>query len=455
MSRFNANALKEASKGASLKTATQKISEIKLSLIEPNPYQPRNFEGEEDLEELIASIRHSGLLQPISIAKYDKGYVIVGGHRRYYACKSLEMETITAHLVEADNAQLMSLSLVENIQRKNLSTIEEAIALDNALNSKEWKNQQALAMAIGKPDSYVSNVLSVLTLQPSILSDMQAKKHKIGLSILAELQKIGHDEELQMQTYTKVIAGEYKRDDVREVVKRSKQAGAPLIDSLKQDPSELSDEQRRQPFTSGALIKLEAENYTVNNSKEMRLKLDLDFRTHEEYSARSKFMKDLHALMHEHGFNVGLNDEKDSDLHPNQGALSLDALEDIALKEDDHSAKADSFEDLVTEDEGRLSYARLLKQWGPVTRMDAYPKTIQVVFRNGSMRDFDYPEAVNLCRDLSAMQEDTFILFAESSDNSRAYNTLVKEITARWRVNHMTGFRLSIDPSIKADPKKK
>ena len=114
-------------------TKTTDITEIKLSEIRSNPYQPRKTFDEKALNELAESIKEHGVVQPVIVKKSIKGYELIAGERRTKASRIAGKETIPAIIRDFNDQEMMEIALIENIQRENLNPIEEAIAFKNIL----------------------------------------------------------------------------------------------------------------------------------------------------------------------------------------------------------------------------------------------------------------------------------------------------------------------------------
>lgn len=142
-------------------------SELKISEIRPNPYQPRVEFDENGLKELADSIRENGVFQPILVRKSLQGYELVAGERRLRASKLADKKTIPALIVEFDDRQMMEISLLENIQRKDLTAIEIAKAY-RQLMDKLGYTQDDLARRIGKSRANVANMLRLLSLPEEV-----------------------------------------------------------------------------------------------------------------------------------------------------------------------------------------------------------------------------------------------------------------------------------------------
>ena len=161
---FLDNALAESSA-----SKENSITNIKLSLIDPNKDQPRKHFDRDSLEELAASIKDHGLLQPILVREYGDGrYQIIAGERRFRASKLAELDSIPAMIIDRDERSLAEISLIENIQRENLNPVEEALAL-RALSVEYGLTQEDLAIRVGKSRSAVANTVRILDLPDEVL----------------------------------------------------------------------------------------------------------------------------------------------------------------------------------------------------------------------------------------------------------------------------------------------
>lgn len=153
------------------------LRELALSDIVPNPFQPRTTFDPGQLEELKASIAASGLLQPVVVRKQGKAYELIAGERRWRAVKSLGWHTIPAVLKEVDDRTLLTLALIENLQRNDLSPIDEAQGYQRLADDFSMSPTDIAAM-IGKSRSTVSNLMRLLQLP----DDVQQRLHDGSLS---------------------------------------------------------------------------------------------------------------------------------------------------------------------------------------------------------------------------------------------------------------------------------
>ncbi len=141
--------------------------EIAVSLIDPNPYQPRKDFDEAHLRELMESIRSEGLLQPIVVRPVGERYQLIAGERRWRACQTLQMRKLPARVIEASDASSASLSLIENLQREGLNPIEEAMGYSSLMRDFDL-TQEAVAERVGKGRATVANGLRLLQLEQEI-----------------------------------------------------------------------------------------------------------------------------------------------------------------------------------------------------------------------------------------------------------------------------------------------
>ena len=149
------------------------VTEIPLKEIRPNPNQPRRDFDESALEELAASIKEKGVLTPVTVRDTEDGYELVAGERRWRASKKCRKRTIPAYVITVkDDAEMMEMALIENIQREDLNSLEESEAYA-VLNSKFEMSHVAIAKAVGKKRVTVSNSLRLLKLPPDIRKSLR------------------------------------------------------------------------------------------------------------------------------------------------------------------------------------------------------------------------------------------------------------------------------------------
>lgn len=171
----------------------EKITEIPIGNISPNPFQPRRLFDPEKINELAQSIAEHGIFQPIIVKAQRDGFMIVSGERRYRAAKQVGLKTIPSIIRSYDPGKVAEISLVENLQRENLSPIEEAEAYANIMRTMEI-TQKTLSEKVGKSRSYVTNILGLLNLpeevQVMLLNNDISMAHARVLSKLDDARRI-------------------------------------------------------------------------------------------------------------------------------------------------------------------------------------------------------------------------------------------------------------------------
>ena len=182
-------------------TPKEEIINVPISELRSNPYQPRKVFDEQALEELAASIKEHGVFQPIIIKKTIKGYEIIAGERRVKASQKAGLTEIPAIVRNFNDNQMMEIALLENLQRENLTAIEEAKAYKK-LQETLLITQEELAKRLGKSRSHITNMLGLLTLPENIQEDINSKKISMGHArILSKL----NDETQQTELEKKII----------------------------------------------------------------------------------------------------------------------------------------------------------------------------------------------------------------------------------------------------------
>ena len=148
-------------------TDKDRVIDVDVDNIQPSRYQPRLIFDEEALQELAVSIHQNGLIQPITVRKVDDHYEIIAGERRYRACLLLQMEKVPCYVLTPNEDQAAQMALVENVQRKDLSAIEEARSYLQIMRQCHMTQEQ-LAEKIGKSQSSVANKIRLLNLPEEI-----------------------------------------------------------------------------------------------------------------------------------------------------------------------------------------------------------------------------------------------------------------------------------------------
>ena len=190
--------------GAAEHKTSEEVMQLPLDKIHANKYQPRTVFDQEKIEELARTIHVHGVIQPIVVRKSDTEgeYEIIAGERRFRAMKSLDWTEVPAIIRNLSDKETASIALIENLQREELTSIEEAHAYQNLLEIQEI-TQEALAQRLGKGQSTVANKLRLLKLpeeiQTALLNRQLTERHARALLQVknAELQKRLFDETLE------------------------------------------------------------------------------------------------------------------------------------------------------------------------------------------------------------------------------------------------------------------
>ena len=177
-------------------TPKNEIVELNVDELMSNPYQPRKVFDEEALNELAASIKEHGVFQPIIVRKSIKGYNIIAGERRVKACKLIGLTKIPAIIKDFSDEEMMQVALLENLQREDLSAIEEAKAYKSIIESLKL-TQEELAKKLGKSRSHITNMLGLLRLPQSVQNMVLYDKISMGHArVLSKLENHDQIEEL-------------------------------------------------------------------------------------------------------------------------------------------------------------------------------------------------------------------------------------------------------------------
>jgi ParB family chromosome partitioning protein len=147
--------------------------------LQPNRYQPRKNFTDENQKQLVASIKSSGIIQPIIARKVDKGYEIIAGERRWRAAQAAGLKDVPIVIREATDMQAAEMSLIENIQREELNPLEEAAAYIT-LNEKFSLSQEEISFRVGKDRSTITNTIRLLKLPAKIKAALVEKKISAG-----------------------------------------------------------------------------------------------------------------------------------------------------------------------------------------------------------------------------------------------------------------------------------
>ena len=197
--------------------SNEEIVEIPLKELRPNPYQPRKVFNDEALNELALSIKEHGVFQPIIVKKSIKGYEIIAGERRYRASLLAGKENIPAIVRDFSDEQMMEVALLENLQREDLTSIEEAYAYKNMLEKLNL-TQEELATKVGKSRSHITNILGLIRL-PKQVQNMIANQN-ISMGHARILSKIENEEKI-IELANRIVDEKLSVRDIENIVNGS------------------------------------------------------------------------------------------------------------------------------------------------------------------------------------------------------------------------------------------
>lgn len=218
------------------------VNEIELEKIVPNPYQPRQYFDEEALSELCESIRTLGIIQPLTLREMPEGrYQIISGERRYRASKLAGLKTVPAYIRTADDAAMLEMAIVENIQRENLDAIETALGFQRLIDECSL-TQEAMALRVGKKRATITNYLRLLNLPPEIQKAI--KENAISAGHAKALLSV-ENPKLQNRLCNQAIKGGWSvrtlEEKVRKLLEEKEEKPAPEAAGLPDSYSRLKE----------------------------------------------------------------------------------------------------------------------------------------------------------------------------------------------------------------------
>ncbi len=202
---------------------------VAVNKLVANRYQPRDKFNDETIGELAESIKTHGVIQPIVVRSLKNGiYEIIAGERRFRAAKTAGLKKVPVVIKKMDEQESATVAIIENIQRENLTAIEEARAYKNLMDLHEL-TQEKLASQVGKSQSTIANKIRLLSLsskvQDAILNRQITERHA------RELLKIKKDEELQIAIMEQVINGKLSVKETEKLVKKTLNPSSDVVES--------------------------------------------------------------------------------------------------------------------------------------------------------------------------------------------------------------------------------
>ncbi|KQL51322.1 nucleoid occlusion protein [Heyndrickxia shackletonii] len=246
----------------------EEVRKIPISNIVPNRFQPRTIFNEEKIQELARTIHTHGIIQPIVVREYEpEQFEIIAGERRFRAMQLLEWDTVPAIVKNLNDTETASVALIENLQREELSPIEEAIAYGKLLDLHNL-TQEALAQRLGKGQSTVANKLRLLKLpqeiQDALLQKLITERHARALIPLKDPEK-------QIRVLNDIIAKNLN-------VKQTEDAVVRLLNKPEKKPKP-----RRQAFSKDMRIAVNTIRQSLSMVTDNGIKLDSEEEEFDEF----------------------------------------------------------------------------------------------------------------------------------------------------------------------------
>lgn len=224
-------------------SGSSEINDIELSLISPNPDQPRTTFDEEALDELATSIRELGVIQPLSLRRLDDGsYQIIAGERRWRAAKRAGLERVPAYVRTATDAEITEMALIENIQREDLNAIEVALTFKKLIDQYNL-TQDRLSERVGKKRATIANHLRLLRLPAEIQLGLRDRRIDMGHArALLTLENPKHQLKLYQHILDEGLSVRRVEDLSREMQAAADRGEKPAIPKKKSSSASQKDD---------------------------------------------------------------------------------------------------------------------------------------------------------------------------------------------------------------------
>jgi ParB family transcriptional regulator, chromosome partitioning protein len=220
------------------------VQKASIEFLRPNPQNPRTYFSENELEELTASIRERGILQPIIVRQVPNvvdAFEIIAGERRWRAAQRAGLNDVPVLLVEADDRQSLEFAIIENVQRSDLNALEEALGYERLINSFSY-TQADLGRVVGKSRSHVANALRLLNLPQSIKDKLHngqlSAGHARALLTLPNAEMVAEDivaKGLSVRDVEKLSHPEVRQNFVDETAKPVKDSDTKALEKALMD----------------------------------------------------------------------------------------------------------------------------------------------------------------------------------------------------------------------------
>ena len=254
----------------------EEVMEIEIHLIKPNPDQPRTIFNETKLIELANSIKEHGIFQPIILKPSGNGYTLVAGERRVKAAKMAGLYKIPSIIRDYNSIYLSELAILENLQREDLTPMEEAIAFQKAIFNLKYTHEE-LGKKIGKSRVYVTNIIGLLNLPASVINDVNLGTITMGHArALSKLK----DANLCIKLRDRIITENLTVRDIEGIIRNlSKEKEHPIVSN---DDLQRAEKKLFNKIDSGINYRFRKNNITFPFSSPEELEMLIEFLTREE-----------------------------------------------------------------------------------------------------------------------------------------------------------------------------
>ncbi|MHC5082803.1 MAG: ParB/RepB/Spo0J family partition protein [Planctomycetota bacterium] len=254
--------------------------ELEIDKIQPNPFQPRTFWDESQLQELSDSIKANGIIQPIIVRKNGASYEIIAGERRYRAACMAGLETVPVLERKATNEEMLELALVENIHRSDLNPIERAKAYQNFINTFELTQTEA-AKRLGEDRTVISNFLRILDLPQDIKQMLVDGQLSMGHA--RAVLSLPSDE-LRRKLANRAMAGRLSVREVERLVRKFLEGKTDTKTEKKQKEAHIVDLEKQLQSILGTKVNIMA------NKRGQRGRIIIDYYSLDEFERLTETM---------------------------------------------------------------------------------------------------------------------------------------------------------------------
>lgn len=269
----------------------QNTQEISIEDIETNPYQPRRHFDPESLQELAASIKEHGVLQPLLVRKKDPGYQLIAGERRLRAAKQAGLSTVPVVVKALDDRTVMEIALVENLQREDLNPLEEAEAYQRLITEFNL-TQEEVAKAVGKSRPAIANTLRLLNL-PEPIQQLVANG-QLTMGHARALLSLERPEE-QLYISEKIITEKLSVRETEEIVRLTRLSGVSRETPGEEEEKKQKERQKIDPNLQAIIddmTRLFGTKVRIKKNGE-RGKIEIEYYSPEEFERITEILLSL------------------------------------------------------------------------------------------------------------------------------------------------------------------